>query len=141
MRMDEPSPATHAARRPLAESALLGLCPNCGARTMFAGVIRFSPRCSACGLDYDGFNVGDGPAALLIMAVGAIVVTGAVSLQLAMRPPFWVHILLWLPLATVLVVGLLRFAKAALLTIEARRAAHEGRIVSGAPVPSPAADD
>ena len=101
---------------------------------MFAGVIRFSPRCGACGLDYDRFNVGDGPAALLIMLVGAIVVTGAVSLQLALRPPFWVHILLWLPLATVLVVGLLRLAKAALLTIEARRAAHEGRSATTAEV-------
>ncbi|MEQ1688412.1 MAG: DUF983 domain-containing protein [Sphingopyxis sp.] len=112
----------------IAEAALLGLCPDCGARTLFSGVVRFADRCDHCDLDYAGYNVGDGPAALLIMLVGAIVVTGAVSLQLAQHPPFWVHILLWVPLSTVLVVGLLRVAKAALLISEHRRQARDGRI-------------
>ncbi|MEQ1725566.1 MAG: DUF983 domain-containing protein [Sphingopyxis sp.] len=122
-----PSP-TEASQPAFAEAALLGLCPDCGARSLFNGVVRFADTCDSCGLDYAGYNVGDGPAALLIMLVGGIVVTGAVSLQLAQHPPFWVHILLWVPLSTVLVVGLLRVAKAALLISEHRRQARDGRI-------------
>lgn len=82
-----------------------------------------------CGLDFEQFNVGDGPAAFLIMIVGAIVTIGAVSLELSATPPFWVHILIWVPVTAALVVGLLRIAKAALLILEYRNRAREGRLV------------
>jgi uncharacterized protein (DUF983 family) len=51
-------------------------------------------------------------------------------LELSAEPPFWVHILIWVPLTAALVVGLLRLAKGALLVLEYRNRAHEGRIVS-----------
>jgi uncharacterized protein (DUF983 family) len=111
--------------------ALRGLCPRCGKKTLFAGVASFAPKCRACGLDYDGFNVGDGPAAFLIFIVGAIVVALAMFVELRFEPPFWVHILLWLPLTIVLVVGLLRLSKALLLSLEYRHRAREGRIQDG----------
>jgi uncharacterized protein (DUF983 family) len=62
------------------------------------------------------------------MIVGAIVTLLAVIVQLSAEPPFWVHILLWVPITAALVVGLLRVAKAALLTLEYRNRAREGRI-------------
>jgi uncharacterized protein (DUF983 family) len=109
--------------------AIKGGCPQCDARSLFDGPVSFAPKCTSCGLDIAGFNVGDGPAAFLIMIVGAIVTIGAIWLQLAVEPPFWVHILIWLPVTAALVIGLLRVAKAALLIIEYRRSAHEGRKV------------
>lgn len=112
------------------QASLRGLCPRCGAPTLFAGAVRFSDRCSICQLDLAQFNVGDGPAAFLIMIVGAIITIGAVWLELAASPPFWVHILLWVPLTLALVIGLLRLAKGALLVLEYRNRAREGRIVS-----------
>jgi uncharacterized protein (DUF983 family) len=75
------------------------------------------------------FNVGDGPAAFLIMIVGAIVTLLAIVVQLRFEPPFWVHVLLWLPVTLGLVLGLLRIAKGALLVLEYRNRAREGRIV------------
>ena len=80
-----------------------------------------------CGLDYDGFNVGDGPAALLILIVGALVTGGAIALELAAEPPYWVH-LIWVPVAAALTVGGLRLGKAWLLGQEYRHRAREGRI-------------
>jgi uncharacterized protein (DUF983 family) len=111
-----------------ARAALFGLCPRCGARTLFAGVARFAPTCRACGLDYDQFNVGDGPAAFLTLIIGALIAFLAIWLQLALEPPFWVHIVLWIPLTTGLVIAGLRAGKAALLTAEYRREAGEGRL-------------
>jgi uncharacterized protein (DUF983 family) len=108
--------------------ALTGLCPRCGSRTLFAGLATFAPRCRACGLDFAGFNVGDGPAAFLIFIVGGIVVALAIAVELGFSPPWWVHVLLWLPLATILTVGLLRVSKALLLALEYRHRAREGRI-------------
>ena len=111
----------------IAEAALFGLCPRCGGRTLFAGWTRFADRCRACGLDFAGFNVGDGPAAFLTMIVGGLVVLLAVSLQLSAEPPWWVHVLLWVPLTTIAVVFGLRAAKSALLQSEFRNRAGEGR--------------
>jgi uncharacterized protein (DUF983 family) len=112
---------------PLA-AALKGDCPRCGARTLFAGWVKFAPKCRGCGLDFDGFNVGDGPAAFLILIVGAIVVIGALTLDAAAEPPWWVH-LIWVPVAAALTIGGLRLAKAWLLGQEYRHRAGEGRIV------------
>jgi len=111
----------------ITEAALFGLCPRCGAKTLFAGWTRFADRCRACGLDLTTFNVGDGPAAFLTMIVGAVVVILAVWLQLSAEPPWWVHVLLWVPLTTVGVVLGLRVAKAALLQSEYHNRAGEGR--------------
>jgi uncharacterized protein (DUF983 family) len=110
-----------------AEAALLGLCPRCGARTLFAGWTRFADRCRACGLDLARFNVGDGPAAFLTLIVGAVVVILALSLQLAAEPPWWVHVILWVPLTVIGVVLGLRVSKAALLQSEYRNKAGEHR--------------
>lgn len=111
-----------------AQAALRGLCPRCAAPGLFDGIVRFSDRCRACALDFGQFNVGDGPAAFLIMIVGGIVTGLAIWLQLAARPPLWVHLIVWPPVTIVLVVGLLRFAKGALLVLEFRNRAREGRL-------------
>jgi uncharacterized protein (DUF983 family) len=72
--------------------------------------------------------VGDGPAAFLIMIVGAIITVLAIVLELSAQPPFWVHILLWLPLTIALVMVFLRFAKGLLLALEFKNRAREGRL-------------
>ena len=110
------------------QTALRGLCPRCGSRTLFSGIATFAPKCRACGLDFQAFNVGDGPAAFLVLIVGGLVTGLAIAVELAAEPPFWVHILLWLPLTVLLVVGLLRLAKAVLLALEYRHQAGEGRV-------------
>ena len=111
----------------LIESSLLGCCPRCGARTLFAGWVRFATRCRACGLDFTAYNVGDGPAAFLTLIVGAVVIVLMIWVQLTAAPPWWVHVLLWVPLATAGSIVGLRFAKAALLRSEYRNRAGEGR--------------
>jgi uncharacterized protein (DUF983 family) len=108
--------------------ALRGLCPRCGARTLFGGLVSFASRCRACGLDLGAFNVGDGPAAFLILIIGALITGLAIALELTAHPPFWVHILLWVPLTTVAVVVSLRASKALLLALEYRHKAAEGRL-------------
>src|SRR5215213_3751984 len=95
-------------------AALHGQCPRCRERTLFAGPVAFAPRCRACGLDFAAFNVGDGPAAFLILIVGAILTAGAITVELAFEPPWWVH-LIWIPVGAALTIGGLRLAKALLI--------------------------
>ena len=61
------------------------------------------------------------------MIVGAIILGLALWLELSMSPPIWVHALLWVPLATVLTLGLLRLAKAMLIAMEYRHEAAAAR--------------
>ena len=113
---------------PLVRAALSSRCPKCETGPLFDGWIKFAPRCRSCGLDLAAFNVGDGPAAFLILIVGGLMTALALMLQLKAHPPFWVHILLWVPLTTVLVVFCLRVSKAALLILEYRNRAGEGKL-------------
>jgi len=111
----------------LVPAALFGLCPRCGARTLFDRMVGFAPRCASCGLDFARFNVGDGPAAFLTLIVGAVMVGLALWLEVAVHPPFWVHVILWVPLTAAAVIWGLRVGKGALLAAEYRRGAGEGR--------------
>jgi len=111
---------------PLA-SALKGHCPRCGQAPLFAGPVSFAPQCQACGLDFSSFNVGDGPAAFLILIVGAILTVAALVVDQTISPPYWVH-LVWLPVGLALTIGGLRVAKAWLVAQEYRHRAAEGRI-------------
>ena len=109
------------------QGALSGLCPRCKSKTLFAGWVRFQDKCRACDLDYSSFNVGDGPAAFLILIIGAILVAGALIVDGAGSPPWWVH-LVWIPVGVGLTILGLRWAKALLITQEYIHRAREGRI-------------
>lgn len=91
--------------------------------------MKFAPRCRVCSLDFGSYNVGDGPAAFLTLIIGALLIAMALTLDALVRPPFWVHVLLWVPLTAAAVVYGLRVGKAALLASEHQRQAAEGRKV------------
>ena len=112
---------------PLWRAALFGLCPECGARTLFDGPVKFRAKCDNCGLDYAAYNVGDGPAAFLTLIIGALLIAMALTLDAVVRPPLWVHVVLWFPLTGAAVIYGLRVGKGALLASEHQRQAAEGR--------------
>lgn len=111
------------------KTALAGRCPHCGAPTLFDTLVAFAPKCRACGLDFTNFNVGDGPAAFLILIIGALITGLAIWLELALEPAWWVHVLLWLPLTLIGTVYSLRVGKALLLVQEYLHQAREGKLV------------
>ena len=59
------------------------------------------------------------------MVIGALIIVFALLLDSAVRPPFWVHVIIWVPVTAALTVVTLRMAKAALLAAEYRNKAHE----------------
>ena len=104
---------------PLA-AALTCRCPRCGKGKILQGLLTVAPRCPACGLDLHGEEVGDGPAALVILILGAIIVFGAAMVELKAAPPFWVHLVLWPPIALVGTILLQRSLKAWLIALQYR---------------------
>lgn len=113
--------------QPALRGAVLGLCPRCGAHSLFRRIASFRAACPSCALDYSSFDVGDAAAPFLIFFVGAVVVVGAIWLELAQSPPWWVHVIVWVPLTLGLTLALLRVAKGILLALEYRNDARLGR--------------
>lgn len=96
---------------------------------MFSGFLKIAPRCSACGLDYSIFDVGDGATVFVILITGFLVCAGALFVEVKYSPPYWVHAVIWLPLVLILVLGGLRLVKATLMVLQYRHSAREGRLV------------
>ncbi|HJR57732.1 MAG TPA: DUF983 domain-containing protein [Rhizomicrobium sp.] len=95
---------------------------------MFDGYIAIGKRCHACGLDYAIFDPGDGPAVFGILIVGAIVAGLALWVEFTWSPPTWLHLVLWIPLICLLTLVILRLAKSALLVLQVKHKAGEGRL-------------
>jgi uncharacterized protein (DUF983 family) len=95
-------------------------CPQCGRGKLFAGLLTVRERCEVCGLDLRAHDSGDGPAAFLILILGAIDVIGAIWVETAFEPPFWVHILIWPVVTLVGTIGLMRPMKAIMMAIQFR---------------------
>jgi len=108
-------------------ASLLARCPRCGRGPLFRGYISVAPSCSSCGLDYSRFEAGDGPAVFVILIVGAIVTGGALLTEVAFQPPYWVHALIWGPALLILSFAFLRPLKAALIVLQYKHRAEEGR--------------
>jgi uncharacterized protein (DUF983 family) len=110
------------------KAILKGLCPRCGQGPLFDGYIALKKQCPACGLDYAMFDAGDGPMVFGILIVGAIVCGLALWVEFTFQPPLWVHAALWLPLICFLTAIFLRLSKSALLVLQYKHKAGEGRL-------------
>ncbi len=108
-------------------AGLAGRCPHCGRGPLFTGFIRVAPRCSACGFDLAAADSGDGPAVFIIIIVGAIACFGALFSEMGAGWPIWLSLLVWLPAAAILSLGLLRPLKGLMLALQFHHKAAEAR--------------
>jgi uncharacterized protein (DUF983 family) len=102
-------------------------CPACGEGALFDGYLKVSRRCEACGLDLAAADSGDGPAVFVVLIVGMIVCFLALIVEVAIRPPIWVHLVLWLPLTAILTLVIMRPLKGVMLALQFHHKASEAR--------------
>ncbi|HSC19560.1 MAG TPA: DUF983 domain-containing protein [Rhizomicrobium sp.] len=110
-------------------AAVLGRCPRCGEGTLFSGYLDVARRCVCCGLDYASFDPGDGPAVFVILIVGFLVAGGALLVEIAFQPPYWVHAAIWLPAILSLAFVFLRLVKSTLIVLQYKHRAGEARLM------------
>jgi uncharacterized protein (DUF983 family) len=84
--------------------------------------------CPNCGLSYSFADAGDGPAVFIMLIAGFVVTGGALIVEILYEPPYWVHALLWIPLAIILPLAILRPFKATLIALQYHNKAQEGRL-------------
>jgi uncharacterized protein (DUF983 family) len=102
-------------------------CPNCGEGRLFSGYLKVAPTCNACGFDLTSADSGDGPVVFILLIVGMIVIFSMLIVEFTYHPPIWLHLVLWLPLATILTLGALRPFKGVLIAMQFHHRASEHR--------------
>ena len=105
------SPTQNKGQPGLVSAALSGLCPRCGARTLFAGPALLAEACSACGLDILALERGGRFVGVLTMVLALVLILAALAVDEWMRPPLWASFLFWGPVTVASVVFALRFWK------------------------------
>jgi len=99
-------------------AGLLCRCPRCGVGKLYGGFLTVAPRCSHCGLDLAMADSGDGPAIFVIFIVGFVVVGFALVLENLASPPYWLHMVLEVPMIVAGSLALLRPFKATLIALQ-----------------------
>lgn len=107
--------------RPMFASMLRGAllkCPACGVGAMFRRYLKVAESCPHCGEELHHHRADDAPAYFTIVIVGHIVVSLVLAVEMAYRPPIWLHMTLWLPLTLILTLVLLPSVKGALVGLQ-----------------------
>lgn len=95
----------------LVSAALSGLCPQCGARTLFAAPAALADECTNCGLDIINLQRGGRFVGVLTALLALVLICAALGVDEWLRPPLWVSFLFWGPVTVGSVVFGLRLYK------------------------------
>jgi len=101
-------------------NGLRGRCPNCGRGHMFRAFLKVADKCDVCGEELFHQRADDFPAYLVIVLVGHIVVPLILHVEMTYQPPYWVHLVTWLPLTLALALLLIQPVKGAVVAMQWR---------------------
>ncbi len=95
---------------------------------MFDGLLKIAPRCDACGASFESADVGDGAAVFALFIVGALAMVSFLLVEVAFRPPAWVHFIYQPPLVVLFSILCLRPLKGLLFALQFEHDAQEARL-------------
>ena len=95
----------------LVSAALSGLCPRCGAPTLFAAPAGLADACSACGLDSLALERGGRFVGVVTMLLALVLIMAAFGVDEWLKPPLWASLVFWVPVTAGSVIGALRLYK------------------------------
>ena len=93
-------------------------CPVCKDGHLFKSYLKVADRCDNCGADLSREDSGDGTAPFIMIFVGFIVAFLAVYTELKFDPPFWLQMIIWIPISTLLTLGLLQPLKGVMINLQ-----------------------
>ncbi|MGZ8400986.1 MAG: DUF983 domain-containing protein [Methyloceanibacter sp.] len=93
-------------------------CPACGRGSMFRRYLKVADHCLQCGEALHHQRADDAPPYFTIVIVGHVVVSLVLAVEMAYRPPLWLHAALWLPLTVILTLLVLPVVKGALVALQ-----------------------
>jgi uncharacterized protein (DUF983 family) len=101
-----------------------GKCPNCGEGRLFGRFLKVTDQCAECGEDYTPQRADDFPAYCVVVFVGHLVVGLVLTTEVMFAPPFWVELMIWLPITSLLSLVLLQPTKGAIVGLQWETGMH-----------------
>ncbi len=95
----------------LVSAALSGLCPRCGAKTLFSEPAGLAEECANCGLDFLALERGGRFVGMVTMLLALALIMAALAVDEWLRPPLWASLVFWGPVTVGCVIGALRIYK------------------------------
>ena len=111
------------------KTGIAGTCPRCGRGKLFDGYLTVAQSCTSCGLSFEFADGGDGVAWFVMLFVCIAGVGSILGIEAAYAPPWWVHVLIAIPVLIVMPMLLLRPVKGMLLAQQWKTGAREGQQV------------
>lgn len=111
------------------KTGIAGTCPRCGRGKLFDGYLTVAQSCTSCGLSFEFADGGDGAAWFVMLFVCIAGVGSILGIEAAYAPPWWVHVLIAIPVLIVMPMLLLRPVKGMLLAQQWKTGAREGQQV------------
>jgi uncharacterized protein (DUF983 family) len=99
------------AHPPLFRASFSGLCPRCGAKTLFIAPAQLAQECRACGLNLAALERGGRFVGVVTMLLAVVLILAALGVDEWLRPPLWLQMAIWAPVTVGAVIGSLRFYK------------------------------
>ncbi len=95
-------------------------CPKCEKGNLYKSslTIELNTQCPNCALNFNKSDAADGPAVFLIFVLGALLVPLAITLEFALSPPLWLHVILWGSVALILTLAMLRPIKSYVIALQ-----------------------
>ena len=93
-------------------------CPRCGTGKLYTSYLKVADDCPSCDLELHHQRADDAPPYFTMFIVGHILVPLLFAVEIAYKPQWWVHALLWAPLAIVMTLWLLPITKGAIIGLQ-----------------------
>ena len=107
--------------RPLGRALARGWrrrCPRCGGGSMMRGYLTVRRFCTSCGEALHHHRADDMPAWATILIVGHLIAPFLIGIESGLRPPLWVHGVVWPVVVGVLVFLLLPRVKGMVVAMQ-----------------------
>jgi uncharacterized protein (DUF983 family) len=114
---------------------LRGQCPRCGEGGLFLRFLKPIPRCPQCGQDWTHQQADDFPAYVSILVTGHLMVPLVIALTRDTALSVTALATIVMPLAIILMAGLLQPAKGAIIALQWWFGMHGFRMERAATVP------
>lgn len=95
-----------------------GRCPNCGKGAMFRAFLKVNDNCPVCNEELHHQRADDAPPYFVMLIVGHVIVPIVLAVELAFHPAYWVHAVLWAPLAIAMTLILLTPVKGVIIAVQ-----------------------
>lgn len=99
----------------LVRTALFGLCPRCGAKSLWEAPAAFAQRCRGCELAFEDYEPRGRGLYFVLLPLIALLIGGALKFDDLVRPPLWLMLGLIVAVVPAVIIGVIRLMKAALL--------------------------